>query len=399
MKSIRFLDRRLGFSFAAVGVLFGMVAPSLLPAFASAATLSSRSMAMSSSASAATGVSYDLTFTAGTSITSGGGVAIEYCSNSPLIGDACTAPTGFDASAATLTDVKVATTSLASNKGTIVASTNHVVWTAATGGTFSASQSVEIILAGITNPSTANSNLYARVTTYTNTSNLGGFTGGATLGTYADYGAIATSITNSIGVSAAVLETMTFCVSGVAPTKGCGTGPSPTVPTTPSLTLGHGSPLALDASEVDTGTVYAQLSTNAASGAIVTMTNDTGCGGLKRTGATGCDIPAIGSTATAIPTLSTGGFGLNISSSSIAQTGAGEGFGTITPAILYGNATSTNYGMDSTAVSGPYGDPIFSSTAPVANLNVPLQFGAAAATTTPAGLYKANMNLIATGTY
>ena len=100
MKSLRSLDRRVGFSLGAVGLLLGMVAPAALPAFASAAQISSRSIQMSSSVESATGVKYDVAFTPAASASD---VVLWFCANSPLAGAACTAPAGMSLSSATLT--------------------------------------------------------------------------------------------------------------------------------------------------------------------------------------------------------------------------------------------------------------------------------------------------------
>ncbi|HSX06542.1 MAG TPA: hypothetical protein VLG92_02385 [Candidatus Saccharimonadia bacterium] len=406
MKSLRFWDRRAGYSLASVGLLLGMIAPSVLPAFASAAQLTSRSMALSSSVVSDTGVTYDIKFTAPGSIDVGGGVGIEFCSDSPIVGQSCTHPTGLSASSATLTDVKVNGTTLGANKGSIAKTAATVTWTSVSSGTYSGGDSVEIVLANITNPSTANSALYARFTTY-QAANISGFTGGATVGTYTDSGAVATSITNPILVQAAVKETMTFCVSGdvggTGPTGNCGTdanGGSAVNVTSPSITLGHGTPAALDSSQIDTAADWAQISTNAVSGAIVSMknTNSGNCSGLFRTGASSCEIAGAGGTAV---TFANGDakFGVRLSNTGDAPFSQATPTGTITPVAPYDGGSGTQYGMGS-GVTGTYGDPIFNTTsAPIANKNVKLTFGAGAAPTTPAGIYRATVNLIATGTF
>jgi len=406
MKSLRFWDRRAGYSLASVGLLLGMVAPSVLPAFASAAQLTSRSMALSSSVVSDTGVTYDIKFTAPSSIDVGGGVGIEFCDDSPIIGQACNHPAGLSASSATLTDVKVNGTTLGANKGSIAKTADTITWTAASSGTYSGGDSVEIIVGSITNPSTANSALYARFTTY-QSADISGFTGGATVGSYTDSGAVATSITNPILVQAAVKETMTFCVSGdvggTGPTGNCGTdhnGGSAVNVTDPKITLGHGTPAALDSSAIDTASDWAQISTNAVAGAIVSMknTNDGNCSGLFRAGASGCDIAGAGGSAV---TFNNGDakFGMYLGSAGDAPFSQATPTGTITPITAYGGGTGTQYAMGS-AVTSTYGDPIFNTTsAPIANKNVKLTFGAGASPTTPAGIYRATVNLIATGTF
>jgi hypothetical protein len=369
-------------------------------------------MALSSSVATDTGVTYDIKFTAPTGINVGGGVGIEFCNDSPIVGQACTAPPGLTSASATLTDVLVNGTTLGANKGSIAKTAHTVTWTAASSGTYSAGNTVEIVLANITNP-TATGPLYARFTTY-QAANIGGFTGGATVGTYSDEGAIATSITTGIGVTATVKETMTFCVASTAtaalatggsgPSGSCGADANGGTATgldagNIGLTLGHGSPAALDTSATDTAADWAQISTNAASGAVVNLKNTNGgnCNGLFRTGASGCDIAGVGGTASAI-TQGTAFFGLNLSKvNTSAPFSNATATGTLAGVAPY--TTGGQYGLTS-ATTGTYGDPLFNTSgAPIANRNVLLTFAASAAPTTPAGIYQATMNLIATGTF
>jgi hypothetical protein len=55
---------------------------------------------------------------------------------------------------------------------------------------------------------------------------------------------------------------------------------------------------------------------------------------------------------------------------------------------------------DATGVTSTYGDPILDTAgAPVNNMGMPLTFGASAANDTAAGLYSADLSLIATGKF
>src|ERR1041385_6828465 len=56
--------------------------------------VTARSIKLSSSAQAATDVTYSTSFTIATT-SNVGGMVVDVCSNSPIIGDSCTAPTGF----------------------------------------------------------------------------------------------------------------------------------------------------------------------------------------------------------------------------------------------------------------------------------------------------------------
>lgn len=390
MKSSRLFDRRAGFSLASLGLLLGLVVPSVIPAFASASQLASRSIQLSNSAAGATGVSYQVSFTPSAAFQT---VVIDFCSDSPVVGQTCTAPGGFDVSSETPTF----------NTGSIgtITTTGSTAAHAVLSGSSTASSAVTFTMAGVSNP-TATGTFYARIYTYSGSSN---YTNTTTPGAHVDDGGIALAATNSVGVTAAVRESMTFCVSGQAPNHDCGTGltaPAAGSVTTPNLTLGTGSPAALDATLVNSGQVFAQISTNALSGAIVRMTNSNSCGGLKRLGATGCDIPAQTSTSGDLA-IGTPGFGVKLGSASSAS-GASAPSGTLQPAGS-SNYTTSNYFMNydntnATGVTSAYGDPILDTNgAPINNKNIGLTFGAAISNTTAAGLYSANINLIATGTF
>lgn len=375
-----FLADRAAYGFGAVALLLALVVPGVFPAFASAAQLQSRSMELSTSGAGATNVKYTLGLT--TQDGDATSVVIDFCNDSPIIGQVCTAPVGFDAS------------SVASADGAVTGSTASTIKFVPT-TPLSGAATVEFT--GITNPTSATTlatGFYARVTTYAdndfgNTSGTA-YSGPQAVGTTVDDGGIAMAITPDIAVTAAVRETMTFCVSGTAPTKDCGGTDSP------SLSLGHGTPKALDSSAVDTATNYAQISTNASSGAVVRMSNSNVCGGLHRAGALAsvCDIAAVG-TAAAIAN-GEAKFGLNVGDGTIVASSGGTG-DTTADADYSG---SSLYGMVTANVTSDYGDEIFNTGgAPINNVNVPLTFAAGASNTTPAGLYSATINLVATGTY
>lgn len=378
--------KRVAYTMIALALTVTALLPSLNQT-ASAAQLVNRSMQMSNSAPSATGVSYLVTFTPATAAQS---MVIDFCGDSPILGSACdvttNATTGlpsFDASGATLTAGSL-------TSWTMTATTTRVKLTKAAGAATGTGSPISFTINNVASINVARS-FYARITTYTDIA-YGSYVSPTSLGTYADYGGIALSTANTISVTARVMETLVFCVSGAAPTSSCG-GTS-----TPSVTLGHGSPAVIDAQTVDTNAsvtpTYTQLSTNAASGATVRMKNANACGGLSKDGGTTCDIAATnaGATAAAIAAGSAK-FGLGV--------GAGSGgTGTVTPNAKY--AASTGYGMDpsgSTGVTSTYGDAVMASTAPVSNVNNQLTFAATAGTTTPAGVYTATLTLIATGIF
>lgn len=385
MSSIRSYGRRVGSLFAVAALALATITPGLVPSFASAAQLTERSIELSTSAKAATGVSYTVTFTPAADADL---FVLDFCSNSPLINTACTAPAGFTVASATTPTSGVTLTGVDANTAKLT--TSLVESTPKT-----------VVLSGVTNPS-ASGPLYARILSYT-TANASAYTNATTLGDYVDNGSAAISITDKIDVSGAVLESMTFCIAGPtivndAPTATTiGDNCTGTLPA-PTLRLGKktGDVVALDSSEVSSGSLYGQLSTNAASGAIVNLKSSTaGCGGLLRDGsgaggASNCDIA---------PALKTGiangeaKFGAKVNPTDAAALIGLNDYNASTFVLNY--AANQLSGVTST-----YGDPFFSTNAkPVSNQNLEVVFGASVAPNTPAGNYSAQLSLIATGKF
>jgi hypothetical protein len=374
-------------------------------AFPGGGQLQSRAIRMSSSApsttSLGTNLSYLVSFNPATNHTITG-IVLHFCNSAstPIIGDAtCTAPAGFSVSSATVQGTPpnnpVAFTALGGTWTPTAPSANLLKITSAgvavtTGTTYSFQVNV------VTNPNTTGT-FYARMVTYTGATTAGSEyanyaagTEGSTSAT--DYGGFALSTANVITITAKVQETMTFCVSGQAPGPGCGATGLPV--NTPALALGHGANTILDNTVVDTASAFTQLSTNAQGGAAIRMRNTATSGGLN-SGTNSIPASNAGATTPAAIATNAAGFGLYVA----AGTG---GTGTIAADGNYNDGTTTHYGMDTTAitgVTGTFGDIIASATAPVNSVGNQLTFGAQASNTTPAGLYTANIILIATGTF
>ena len=365
-----------------IGLSLATIAPAFTPMFAAAAQVTDRSVELSSSSASATNVSYTVNFT---SVGTAGAFVVDFCSNTALIGQTCTAPGGFDATSAASTT---------SGFTSVTGSTSKVLVT----GTIGASSNISVTLTGITNPSVAGP-LYARIVTYANPTDAGGYTDtnlDAT-GPHVDQGGVAIAITSTVGVSGAVLESMTFCVSGDPITANCTvTGKAP------SLKLGEavGDTFALDATHVSTGSIYSQLSTNAASGAIVNLkSNATSCGGLLRIGAPGaCNIlPALKSDISAGQAK----FGVKANATTDTGTNPNGVFQTVSGSGYNGSTYALNYvAGNATGVTSVYGDPFLDTNgAPANGKNMQLTFGASVSNDTPAGLYSADLSMIATGKF
>lgn len=380
MNSIRSFNRQAGYIVAATALLFATFVPSLV----FAAQVTERSIELSSSSKSATNVTYGINFTP---VASAGAFVVDFCSNSPVVGSPCTAPAGFTATAA------ASTTSGFTDVTDLDANTIVVA------GTITAPTPVSVDVTGITNPSAAGP-LYVRIITYDLDTNADLYDS-EDLGTgNVDDGGLAISITDTFGVSGAVLESMTFCVSAAVPTQNCGGVTSPVLEI--GEDVGDGVK-ALSASALSTGSVYTQISTNAASGAIVSLKSSAlNCGGLLRAGApSACDIaPALtGSNITAGQAK----FGVRAASAT-DPTGGGTPTGTF-QAASGSTYNDTTYELDyvagnATGVTSTYGDPFLdTNNAPINNRNMQLTFGASVTNTTPAGKYSTDLSLIATGKF
>lgn len=365
MKTIRNILKRNVYGAAALLMLATVAVPNLFVSQVSAAQLTARSIKMSSAEPSATGVGYEVQFTTAAAMQS---LVIDFCSNSPLIGQTCTAPAGMNVGSA-------ATATAGWSVGTGSASQIRLTNTTSQGaGTFT------ITVTGLTNPSlTVPGTFYARIYTFANAT-YGTYTNATTIGNAVDNGSVAMSTSDDVDISAAVLETLTFCVTNAtAPTAGCANAGGAN---SPNLILGTGSPAALSASNVDTANAHFQLSTNASGNTSVRLAGNTLTSGSN-------DINAAGGSAVAIA-AGTERFGLKL-------TDVAGGTGTVTREVPYDNAT--NYAFDTTATTATYGDVIAQATGPVADKNVQLNFAATISPATPAGLYTTALSLIATSSY
>ena len=383
---------------AAVAVGAVAFAPALEQTVFAGAQVTSRSIQISNSTVSATGVSYLVTFTAQTAALS---LIIDFCQNTPIIGGSCTTTNGV-----TFTSPGVTNGNLPAGWAFDSAS-GSTVKIKGTSTALSTSTSYNFTITGVNNPTGtattggATGSFYARIYTYecpdygahitapACTTAGTAYSNQTTLGNYVDYGGFALATALNVSISATVMETLTFCVSKLAPGPSCGaTGQAVTAPT---LTLGTGSPVVLDANGVYTDTAYTQISSNANSGVFVNLkvTSSTNCAGLSRDSGTTCGIPAVGTFAAIV--AGTAAFGLNVADGS-------GGTGTVSHNANYGT-TAGSYAMRPQAYNTTMGDAIESSSAATSNVNSLLTYGATASPTTPAGVYSTTEALIATGTF
>ncbi|MET0980320.1 MAG: hypothetical protein ABWX90_03630 [Candidatus Saccharimonadales bacterium] len=376
MSSMRLFNHRAGLMVAAAAVLLGAVAPALV----SAAQVTERSIELSSSSADASNVVYRVNFTP-TQADATAAVVIDFCENSPVLGEACTAPAGFNAS--------TATASGGFTLGTLATPADNKVMV--TGAITTSPTSV--VLTGVHNP-TAAGTIYARILTYADSTVADDYVS-TTPGAHLDDGGVALAITPTIGVSGAVLESMLFCVAKNVITANCDlTGNQP-----PTLKLGQdvGGVISLNSADVYTGTINTQISTNAANGAVISLKSSAvGCGGLINSSQpSGCFITP------ALQTNITQGqpkFGVKTAADSTDVNGTIRAF----PASGYNDTTyALNWvSGDATGVTSTYGDPFLDTNSlPANNKNMTLTFGASASNQTPAGTYSADLSMIATGKF
>ena len=380
MSFLRSVKKKAAYIVTSALIVVGLVAPGLVSTYVSAASVTTKSIQLSSSSVSATGVTYTVNFTP--VATTEGAFAVTFCHESTEPTDTCTAPAGLVTTGA----------STATAGFTVTASGPANQFIAA--GTLTGGTPVSVAVDGITNPSVTDP-LYARIATYTNATAAGADSTG-TAGV--DNGGVVIAITNTIGVSGAVLETMTFCVAKAVITQDCANAAA----NPPTLKLGEtvGSTVALDTGHVSTGTLYTQISTNASTGAVINLKSATDCGGLKRVGASVCDIaPAL---QTGI-TVGQAKFGVKTGTAA-ATSGDTAANGTIQPVTGSGYNNSTyafNYiAGNATGVTSAIGDPFLdTNNAPVNNQNMDFTFGASINNSTPAGNYSTSLSLIATGKF
>lgn len=389
---------------------------SLVPVFvnqtaAAYGLLTSREIRMSSSSvSAGNDVTYLVRMTTPTT-SNIGGLVIDFCSNSPIIGDTCTAPTGFNTNKATLalanqtgiTDFAVDTVNSTASK--VVLTRTAASFTAGTltlelGGAGGAD--------GITNPTTSNSTFYGRMLTYTTTAGAQAYTS-TSIGAeppLVHAGGTALSTADTITIQSKVQERLTFCVyTGASSYATCA------LSATNPVVLGDANGV-LDPSNayVSTTTKY-NVTTNASNGVTIRAKGTTLTSGANT-------ITGIGASAAA-SSPGTEQFGF------CNYRDAGGGVAGLTPAAPYDHAScsSTTQGIngsggasfafDATTACGStasaanfgegnlgclYGDVIANKTAGAYSTGVVAFLGNIANTTEP-GIYTTTMTFIATGNY
>ena len=419
------------------------------------ATQTSEGSGRDSGDAAGEDVTYSVSFTLSSGHSNIEGVVIDFCDNSPITGDPCTAPSGFDLDASNLAstfdggDDDLAAAGWAIDTGNSTANTLIITDAVGTGNNLPASTVVEFDLGstgaadGIDNPDSAGT-FYARILTYTDDTVAAAYVPG-TPGAYLDDGGVALSVANELTVTARVQEVLEFCIGtedDSADTGGGGLGNNGAQDGSPANReatddCSDVSGTALDLGVVDSGNIQrtsdndigdpavagngndgvAMIRTNASSGAVMYYKAEqeaigTQPGTLRQTGVNDCGTAgavnnacfnsAGGPAANPSQTLMSVGtelFGVTLTNQD--ESAGGNTTDALSCDAEYNGDGScaagqpTEYAWDETGAF----DTLASSSGPIDDEMVNIEFAATASPTTPTGLYTVTANFVATSTF
>jgi hypothetical protein len=351
---------------------------------------------------------------------------IQFCSDSPIIGDSCTeanAAIGLDLTGVTVSASDPGGRDIDPSSWTVGGDSDTFILSDATGITGAAGDTVAFDIDGITNP-TSTGTFFARILTYELNTNATGYTAG-TPGSNIDDGGIALAVANELTITARVQEVLEFCIgtetasigainaSGIAgydPVDSCnqisGTDLSLDVvgsglATTSNIDTPNDGVMMVRTNAINGVSVFYKAeqdgSANGGQGALKIQTVD--CS-VTLTDLDDACFNSVGTTRTPI-TAGTENFGVALKERITTTGGATDavtcdaqyrGDGT---AGCTGTVTGNNYAWDDTGAF----DTIASSGGPVDDELVALEFAATASPTTPTGLYSVTANFVATATF
>lgn len=313
-----------------------------------AAILNSRSMFIANATPNAT-TSYSLSFSIANSETLGS-ISITFCSNSPLIGTSCTAPSGLNVASANLVSQSGTSgfvISPSSNANTLILSRAPVN---------EPSGQKSFTFSNVVNPSSVGT-FYARLETYSTT---------AASGTPLDQGGLALAITNGYLVSATVPPYLLFC-SGVTITNFNCTNSSGS-----NINFGDLSPYSTDYSQSQV-----LVETNAQSGYSIQLSGNTMTSGNNI-------LPELSVPSSAVPGQSQ--FGINLvanSNPSVGQNAIGPGVGSVSGEYAHPNLFKFSSG-----------DVLVSSNAPTAAKEFTISYILNMNKNQPPGVYSTTLTYI-----
>jgi hypothetical protein len=262
-----------------------------------AANLTNRSITMSSvTAGDVTNHNFQFDLTTAGSL---GSIAFQYC-ETPLLSNPCVAPSGIDASGASLSS-QSGQTGFSIHPNTV---SNRIVITRPPA--LSSPGTVNYDFGNILNPDTPNHTTYVRITTYSNIDATGG---------HVDDGVAAFSLTPSLGVNVFVPPYLAFCV-GVTVGLQCQSASG--------LSIGLG---VLSSAQTSSATTQFAGATNDNSGYSVSVLGTTMTSGNN-------EITRLSSASPSLTGIAQ--FGINLRDNSAPNVGKNrEGPGTLTPTPSY----------------------------------------------------------------
>ena len=384
------------FIFTCLALLSATIIPTLLSNRVLAAApgeVTSRSIQMYDSTPGDT-TTYVISFTTATT-SAIQGIAVDYCSTDPLLGDACSpAPSGF-----TTGTTVTGTSGLGGMSGGSWTATSanggrtFEYYNAAAGGSVTSNTAITINVTGNVNPNTTCSTVsacefYARIFTFATAANLTTWlttTDGSSSTGIVDFGGIAMTTVSNVIVNAKVQEMINFCVyTGLS----CGSGSG-------VVTLGNAEGvLSASIPYLDKSTTYS-IQTNAHTGAVINVEGPTlTYGGTATiTNLTSPTLSAIGNSQFGLCTFEV--TGTTITPVGNYNGGGGAYCQNTTAPSTPGANTLWYYGVNATTAPGDAianviaGNPSTGTVVYLANISAVQQ----------AGIYTTAQIYIATGTY
>jgi hypothetical protein len=346
----------------------------LLPLQATAAGSNaySRSISITNTTPSATAVTYHISFKADASYSLKTFV-LDFCSDSPRVGQTCTAPAGFTVGGSPTATTPTVNGSPAA--GTWTPSSQNsgrtFVYSDSTSAAVVPGNVVAFDITSVTNPSGI-STFYGRILTYIIASPTYSAT---STDAFIETGSVALATTSNIGFVFQVPESLYFCVYKTA----CGDSPA--------LVIGHGANAIIDSSQIDTAIAKFVIATNAQGGANVFIHGDT----LKASSTSIAPING-GNGIQATMVAGTEAFGFKISPTT----------GPIYAATCYADGGGNGYCFDNNMIPpSSTAVPITqqSTPGPINNNVLTMTFAATASSTTRAGAYSTVIDLVATATF
>ena len=417
---------------AVASLLMASIMPLLLSSSTvEAANITNRAVHISDSVAGATDVTYEVEFTVATTGALGV-IVIQYCDDSPIIGDAtCADARSFDWNEAGLVAAEGGTSTLGTASTSPITAvavddstdSNGLVLTTTNGAGSTAGDVVVLTLGagggadGVTNPGTANSSFYLRIHTYDALTSVPCTTGGtcdgagtdfdfdnASLGT-TDDGGIALSTASQLTINARVQEVLTFTIGTDDEGDDCAILAGDTIDLGVLDSSGAINYASVDPT-TDTNVGCAEVTTNAANGVqIFYIGNDLRVGAAVCSGSTDDDtgtasdvdlcINRDGDADNGTSTVIVGAdeqWGIGVSN--VGSNAGANITSNLAAEAAYDIDTPEEYSFTPNAATQ-----IASSSTVVNQETIEIDAAGTASITTPTGLYSTTLTFIATATF